>query len=324
MKRLPLNIQTLYADLAQSVTFSDTVAGSVFEQKIKGRTYLYATEKHGAKRIQHYLGPAEDPDALKRARDIRRAAQDARLRRTTVSMLKRSGVPAPTLDMGRLMEAVANAGLFQKGLILVGTGAYQVYSPLVGAALAARSLTTHDADLAAASLAVASDVAGESLLDVLLRADPTFVPQLGLDPRVPPKRFRSQAGLEVEVLTRYRSRKDDEKPVILPGLACSAQPLRFLEYLIEEPIPAVALYGPGVRITIPQPARYAVHKLIVAQVRVGSSTKRGKDLAQAAELLEALGTYDPSAIEDALADARSRGAKWRKHIDASLAEIEAG
>ena len=51
MKRLPLNTQTLYADLAQSVTFSDTVAGSVFEQKIKGRTYLYATEKHGAKRM---------------------------------------------------------------------------------------------------------------------------------------------------------------------------------------------------------------------------------------------------------------------------------
>jgi len=61
---------------------------------------------------------------LRRAEEIRRAAQDARLRRSTVSMLKRSGVPAPTLAMGRLMEAVANAGLFRKGLILVGTGAY--------------------------------------------------------------------------------------------------------------------------------------------------------------------------------------------------------
>jgi hypothetical protein len=324
MKRLSLNVQTLYADLAQSVTFSDTVAGSVFAQKIKGKTYLYATEKHGATRLQHYLGPAEDPDVLRRAEDIRRAAQDARLRRTTVSMLKRSGVPAPTLVMGRLMEAVANAGLFRKGLVLVGTGAYQVYSPLVGTALAATSLTTHDADLAAASLAIESDVSGESLLDVLLRADPTFTPQPGLDDRVPPKRFRSQAGLEVDVLTCYRSRKDDEKPVVLPGLECSAQPLRFLEYLIDEPIDAVALYGPGVRVRVPQPARYAVHKLIVAQVRAKASTKWGKDLAQAAELLEALELYDPGAIEDALDDARSRGARWRKHIDASFAAIERG
>jgi len=124
MKRLPLNVQTLYADLAQGITFSDTVPGSVFEQRIKGKTYLYATEKHGTKRVQHYLGSAEDPDVLRRAEEIRRAAQDARLRRSTVSMLKRSGVPAPTLAMGRLMEAVANAGLFRKGLILVGTGAY--------------------------------------------------------------------------------------------------------------------------------------------------------------------------------------------------------
>jgi hypothetical protein len=321
MKRLPLNIQTLYADLAQSVTFSDTVPGSVFEQRIKGKVYLYATEKHGAKRIQHYLGRADDPGVQRRANEIRRAALDAKLRRTTVSMLKRSGVPAPSLEMGRLMEAISNVGLFRKGVLLVGTGAYQVYSPIVGAALAATSLTTHDADLAAASLAAESDIEGEGLLDILRRADPTFAPQFGLDPRVPPKRFRSAAGLEVDILTRYRTRADDETPIRLPGLKCSAQPLRFLEYLIEDPTAAVALYGAGVQITVPHPARYAVHKLIVAQVRTEFSTKRNKDLAQAGELLEALRASDPHVVEDALENGRSRGAKWKKHIDASLAEI---
>jgi hypothetical protein len=51
MKRLPLNIQTLYADLAQSVSFSTTLPGSVFTQTIRGKVYLYATEKHGATRV---------------------------------------------------------------------------------------------------------------------------------------------------------------------------------------------------------------------------------------------------------------------------------
>jgi hypothetical protein len=321
MKPLPLNVQTLYADLAQSVTFSTTLPGSVFTQTIRGKDYLYSAEKHGAVRKTRYLGLAEDPETTERAQNIRRAAQDAKARRTAVSMLKRSGIPAPTITMGRVLEAIAKAGLFNNGMVLVGTAAYQVYPAVVGAVLSPAALTTQDADLAAASLAIASDIEGESLLDVLKRADPTFVPQPGLDPRTPPRRFRSAAGLEVDVVTRHRTRADEERAAIIPGLRCSAQLLRYLEFLIADPIPAVALYGAGVPVTVPQPARYAVHKLIVAQVRNEASGKRGKDLAQARELIAALNTADPHALKDAIADARRRGAKWKTHLDRSLREI---
>jgi hypothetical protein len=223
--------------------------------------------------------------------------------------------------MGRVLEAIAKAGLFNNGMVLVGTAAYQVYPAVVGAVLSPAALTTQDADLAAASLAIASDIEGESLLDVLKRADPTFVPQPGLDPRTPPRRFRSAAGLEVDVVTRHRKSADEERAVIVPGLQCSAQPLRYLEFLIADPISAVALYGAGVPVTVPQPARYAAHKLIVAQVRNEASGKRGKDLAQARELIAALNTADPHALKDAIADARRRGAKWKTHLDRSLREI---
>jgi hypothetical protein len=171
MKRLPLNVQTLYADLAQSVSFSATLPASIYKQTVGGKVYLYAVEKHGAARVKRYLGPANDPVVDKRADDIRRAAADAKVRRTTVSMLKRAGVPAPALGMGRVLEAISNAGLFRKGVVLAGTGAYQVYSPLVGACLSHAASTTQDADLAAASLAVASNTQGEDLLDILERAD---------------------------------------------------------------------------------------------------------------------------------------------------------
>jgi hypothetical protein len=321
MKPLPLNVQTLYADLTQSVTFSTTPPGSVFTQTIRGKPYLYAAEKHGAVRITRYLGLAEDPETTERAQNIRRAAQDAKGRRTTVSMLKRSGLPAPSIAMGRLLEAIAKAGLFNNGIVLVGTAAYQIYPAVVGATLSAAALTTQDADLAAASLAVASDSKGESLLDVIKRADPTFIPQPSLDPGTLPWRFRSAAGLEIEVVTRHRTRADEERPVVIPGLRCSAQPLRYLEFLIADPISAVALYGAGVPVTVPQPARYAVHKLIVAQVRRASSAKREKDLIQARELIAALDTANPGAVQDALADARRRGPKWKAAIDRSLREI---
>jgi hypothetical protein len=321
MKPLSLNIQTLYADLAQSITFSTTLPGSVFTQTIRGKPYLYAAEKHGAVRITRYLGLAEDPETTERAENIRRAAQDAKGRRTTVSMLKRAGLPAPTIAMGRLIEAIAKAGLFNNGIVLVGTAAYQIYPAIVGAALSTAALTTQDADLAVASLAVAPEMKGESLLDVIERADPSFIPQPSLDPRTPPWRFRSAAGLEIEVVTRHRTRADEEHPVVIPGLRCSAQPLRYLEFLIADPIPAVALYGAGVPVTVPQPARYGVHKLIVAQVRQQGSAKREKDLIQARELIAALETSHPGAVKDALENARQRGRKWKAAVDRSLREI---
>lgn len=321
MQPLSLNIQTLYADLAQSITFSATSPASVFIQTIRGKPYLYAAEKHGAVRITRYLGLAEDPETTERAENIRRAAQDAKGRRTTVSMLKRAGLPAPTIAMGRLLEAIAKAGLFNNGIVLVGTAAYQIYPAIVGAALSTSALTTQDADLAVTSLAVATDIQGESLLDVIKRADPSFIPQPTLDSRTPPWRFRSTAGLEIEVVTRHRTRMDDERAVIIPGLQCSAQPLRYLEFLIADPIPAVALYGAGVPLMVPQPARYAVHKLIVAQLRRQGSAKRGKDLVQAKELIAALDTGYPGAVKDALTDARQRGRKWKAAVDRSLREI---
>src|SRR5437588_719145 len=321
MKRLTLKLATLYADLVQSATFSTVLPGSVFTQTINGRVYLYATEKHGATRVQRYLGPVDAPDAIARADDIRRAGADAKVRRKTVSMLKRAGVPAPTLAMGRLMEGIANAGLFRNGIVLVGTGAYQVYSPVVEAALSHAALSTQDADLAAASLAVTSEVKGQSLLDVLKRTDPTFIAQPNLNPRDPPRRFRSAAGFEVDVVTRYRTRADEERAVVIPGLQCSAQPLRYLDYLIADPVSAVALYGSCVPVVVPQAARYAVHKLIVAQVRATASAKRRKDLVPAKELIEVLSVSEPHAIDDAIANARTRGAKWKTNIDRSLKEL---
>lgn len=318
---LPLNVQTLYADLVQSITFSDVQPGSPFEQVIKGKVYLYATERHGARRIQRYLGPASDPEVRERADAIRRASQDARSRRTTVSMLKRAGIPAPNLAMGRVLEVIAQAGLFRAGVMPVGTAAYQVYGPLLGIALPAASASTQDADLAVASLAAESSTTGEDLLTLLRRADPTFAPQPTLDPRALPSRFRSASGLDVDVLTRFRSRKDDIGPVPIPGLRCSAQPLRYLEYLTHESIDAVALHGSGTRVTVPSPARYAVHKLIVAQARDPWSAKRGKDLVQARNLMQALGTIEPVSLEDALNDARLRGPKWVQMIERSLSEL---
>jgi hypothetical protein len=52
-------------------------------------------------------------------------------------------------------------------------------------------------------------------------------------------------------------------------------------------------------VRVPVPERYALHKLIVSQLRSKTSSKPEKDLRQAATLIDALAERFPGAIEDA-------------------------
>jgi hypothetical protein len=82
--------------------------------------------------------------------------------------------------------------------------------------------------------------------------------------------------------------------------------------LFADLIATVALWGVDIAVTIPQPARFAIHKLAPAQRRGASDRiKRAKDVHQAQVLIEALRARDPFALEDALEDARAQGkAGW--------------
>jgi hypothetical protein len=136
-----------------------------------------------------------------------------------------------------------------------------------------------------------------------------------------PRIYRSASNFQVDVLTRYgRGRKS---PVLIEDLSCSAEALSFMEYLAEESIDAVALYGAGVHVRVPPPVRFAIHKLLIAQERRGSfRVKKPKDLMQAGDLIDIYMQTDRELLERELSAARKRGPAWRKNISASLGEIE--
>ena len=318
---IPLSVLTLYADLMQQVETASPDEATVVGTTVNGQHYLRLQRWVGAKRRVEHLGRADDPAVLARA-EAASAEMGRKLeRRKLVSALRRL-VPAPTAQLGKVLDAVSDAGLFQGGAVLVGTGAFQCYSPVVGALLPSAAPATQDADLATTDLALASPGAGISMLAILQRADPTFSPVPGLDSRAPAARFRSRDGFLVDLLTPSL-RTEDQSPMPLPGPAAGAAPMQQLDWLIKDPVSVVALHGAGVVVSLPQPARYAVHKLIVGQKRdAGQIAKRGKDLVQAKALIDALRRTMPYAIGDALDDARARGREgWAKPIDRSLAEI---
>ena len=320
MKKLPHTLLTLSAELTQQVIGAPRGA-SLYERERDGIRYHYAKVPVGSDRLDVFIGKVGDPEAEREASELRRAMEIARGRRKLVSILRREGLAAPYKTIGATLDSLEYSGLFKAGAVLVGTAAYMMSEPLVGHFLPRPTLMTGDPDPAAADLALTAEPP-ETLEAILKRADPTFEPVIQLDPRRPASRFRTADGFYVDLVTPVR-RRSDSNPVSVRALGAGAAPLQHIDWLIADPVTTVALWGAGVAINVPQPARFAVHKLILAQRRRdGMRLKRQKDLAQADAMIEALLGSDRFALEDALEDARARGLRgWAQPIDRSLTEL---
>jgi hypothetical protein len=317
---IPATVQTLYADLLQQAETAP-LAGSVYRRTLSGGEYIYAKIPVGNDRIDQFIGKSGDPEAEHRAKSLQTGADLAAQRRRLVAMLRREGLAGPDRTMGAILDALAYSGLFKAEAVLVGTAAYLMCEPFVGSRLPSPTLMTGDLDLATASLALTADPP-DRFETILRRADPSFEGVLQLKANAPASRFRNKSGYLVDLVTPVRSR-DDSNPVRLENLDAGAAPLHHLAWLTEGALRTVALWGAGVLVNIPQPARYAVHKLILAQRRDRSNQmKRTKDLAQAKALIEVLRVQDSFALEDAFADARAQGEKgWAAPIERSLKAI---
>jgi hypothetical protein len=328
-KPLPLTFQTTYAELLEQCSldaFNEAFpeAGTFVSKDVAGKRYWYFQLPTSKGQKQKYVG-AETPQLLEHIKQHRQAREAERTRRSLVSTLVRSaGLPRPIPRIGEIVAALAKAGVFRLHGVLVGTVAYQTYPAILGMRLPATSLLTNDVGIAQftyASVAVKDTTA--PMLDVLKAVDESFraIPHLHDGRRS--VTYRAADGVRVDFLTPNEG-PDSDKPRRLPALGTDAEPLRFLDFLIRSPEPAVVLYGAGIYVLVPTPERYAVHKLIVAQRRVGpGNIKRAKDLLQSEALLDSLVEARPNALRDMWHEAESHSAKWSNYMLAGLAEIDA-
>jgi hypothetical protein len=106
-------------------------------------------------------------------------------------------------------------------------------------------------------------------------------------------------------------------------LAAAAQPLPFLDYLLEDPVRAAIVDGGASSVAVPDPARFALHKLITAGERPAVwAARRDKDLAQAAQVLEALVTDRPGDVTIAAEALVARGSGWTRRVSDGLRALE--
>jgi len=332
MIRQPLEVQTIYAEVLDRLAAYEAsraigyTPGSIVTKSIKGQVYYYfqQMEPGGAKR-QVYLGRKDSAlDELARRFAEGRASiadEQAGIERLA-ALLRAGGAMLTDGSSARVLRALADSGVFHGGGVLVGTHAFIVLGNVLGVRWGS-SLRTQDVDIAIdPGLDIAFPGVVADVPSALESVEMGFLPVSGLDPRNPTTAFkvRGQA-LRVDLLTP--SARTGSAPVRLPRFGAAAQPLRFLDYLIESAVSAAVIDGGVVAVSVPDPARFALHKLLVAAERPAAmSAKRTKDLVQAAQLIEVLSEDRPGDLVMAWEALSGRGGSWVKRVRASVRALE--
>lgn len=319
---LSLSAQTAYAqvlDAAHAADISRSVAnlrGSFASKQVKGRTYWYFqwTEISGRLR-QAYVGPDSD-----RVRSLIEAHGGGGAK-AAIEGLARAAIALGNASVltrhFRVVDRLSEYGFFRAGGVLVGTHAFLCFGNMLGVRWSGAE-RTQDVDFAHAgkqlqialpgNIEIDSHAAIESLQMGLLPIEHTDggTGATYLDPRDP--------DFQLDFLTPlYRN---GNEPFRHPQLGIKLQPLKFMEYLLEDVQQAALLNDAGaVLVNVPHPARYALHKLIVAGERPASRiAKSNKDIRQAGAILSVLREQARWQVDEAWADLVARGPGWRSRV----------
>jgi hypothetical protein len=334
--------QTAYAQLidhAMTATMNRTIAdlsGAFVKKVVAGKEYWYfqyrelreLDEKGSVKQI--YLGPRSE-----RLDRMIHAKQDAKAvtKNPTPSQLQMQAGAAVALGnfaiaskQLKVLKRLDEYGYFCAGGVLVGTHAFSCYGNMCGVAWGNFQMT-HDIDFAyggpSLSIALPSDLKID-VHDAISSLEMGFLPSAKLNGTaggtyVVPE----DPDFRLDFLTTCG--RDEAQLINFPNLNLAMVPLKFMEFSLQDIQQTVVISSDGaVLVNIPHPARYALHKLIVAGERKGAfATKVQKDLWQAGALLTYLVDRQSHALAEAWVDITKRGKGWRTRFEAGLRALQA-
>lgn len=318
---LPVSAATAYAQLqtaALGIELARDVShlhGSFSTKTVKGTSQWYFSFREPDQRVrQIYVGP--DTDEVRAL--VAKARSDApreRLQSLARSAMALGCTPTQRKHLSVILR-LNEFGFFRAGGVLIGTHAFLSFSNQLGVRWMSADQTS-DVDFAHpgrnVSIALPGNIEARphSALTSMREGFLPLVQYRG--PAGASYRHRDEPEFQVDFLTPKVSRSDE--PVMVDHMDVALQPLRFMEFSLED-VQQATLFDPTGRcvvVTLPAPQRYAVHKLLVIGERSGPHrVKVSKDLAQAASLIEYFTDNDPGAIEEAWADALARGPGWKK------------
>src|SRR5690606_23539349 len=248
---LSASAQTAYAQLLEAVQGAElmrsvgNLCGTFARKQVKGRTYWYFQymELYGRKR-QVYVGP-DSAQVRKLVQAHRQGGSAPALERLAQAAIA-LGHAAMLPRHFRIVRQLADYGFFRAGGVLVGTHAFLAFGSMLGVRWT-EALRTQDVDFAHAGKSVALALPTDLELDLREAIESL---QMGLlpiqhmdgttgatwlDPRDP--EFR------IDFLTPLG--RSGDAPYRHPQLGILLQPLKFMEYLLEDVQQAALIANTG-------------------------------------------------------------------------------
>jgi hypothetical protein len=266
------------------------------------------------RRHEDYLGTVDDLEVIDRVRDLRGRIEAANATLGRIRILARAGFATADRKTHSTLASLHNHGLFRAGALLIGSHAYGVLLNILG--VKAVPYATEDVDIARREQLALSGI--PPLLKMLRETGIDFFEVPALNRREKSTSYLESGGSRLKVDLLVPSPDETYPTIQIPELGAYAQGLPYLKYVLSKSQEATILSPHGaVMVRVPVPERYAIHKLMVSQLRGTASSKVAKDLRQAATLIEALVERFPGAIEDALlAVPKSAGRYLRRAMPA--------
>jgi hypothetical protein len=311
MKFLPDTAQTAYSSLLQKLEASRFVLlnnVSFVHKIVHDKKYWYCqyTDISGSRK-QRYVGP--DGEATQAIIKQTSSALDANAviladRRRLVAMIAAGGGNMEKGRAAKIIEKMADAGVFDAGGMLIGSYAFSCYGNMLGVIFDEAMRRTEDMDVAydrSIEIGFVRDLRAD-----ISDASPEMDEPKQINPWVPPYEMIAPDGFKIEFLTS-RLNPSDKSPIPIERFSVNAQPLEFLDYLIKGSVEAIVLYGAGILVNVPNPAKFAVHKLAVSQLRqTANPEKMRKDLMQAEAIIAYLIEQNPGALILAVDELKAR------------------
>lgn len=328
-RELSLVAQTAYSELLDAALAQEmarTVAnlnGSFATKSVKGRVYHYFQYRElDGKVKQLYLGPDSGrlSQLLQQSSPSPARALEP-LARAAIELGCASVVP----KQQRIVRRLSEYGFFRAGGVLIGTHAFLAFGNMLGVGWI-EGARTLDVDFAHAGNNISIALPATVKVDVheaLESLEMGFLPIKAFDGKLAAGYLNPQRpDLRIDFVTTM-SRQGDQ-PFSPAHMNVPFQPMKFMEFLLEDVAQAVLLSRAGaVLVNTPSPARYALHKLLVfAERKTAERAKAEKDIRQAAALIAWFSSESPGELSDAWANLRARGKGWTSRADKGLEALE--
>ena len=323
-RRQPAALAATFADVENHALNQDEIVvgtpGSITIRENASKTRFYVRQYYdfdGRKRDQ-YLCREGGEGCESTVAEWKRRLEEARDIQKSVRLLAREGFSVLPQKHLAAIAPLSKHGIFNAGAVLVGTHAFEVIVNRLG--IRAAVFATEDVDIARPSkLALQARPKG-GLLELLRESGIDFVGVPGFKHGAPPTSYKEQGRSRFTFDLLVPASGDEIETLPVPELDAHATALPYLRYLLADSQMGAVISTHGVAaVRVPVPERFALHKLIVAQLRTGRSEKSRKDMKQAAVLIAATGELFPGALEAAY---ESTPRSMRGHLRDSLRAIE--